>query len=122
MRLAATDGDALTIIDVVADPSTPIEPPELRVALAASILVATPHAVLVDKLCALLGRSEARELADVRALLAAGQSLEAAVAVFRDALVERLLALPLPDLHSEPAETSPPPRDDARGRGDTEGG
>lgn len=39
----------------------------------------TPHELLVNKLCALLSRSELRDLDDVRALLAAGGDLARAV-------------------------------------------
>jgi hypothetical protein len=42
-------------------------------------LQASPHEILVNKLCALLGRSEVRDLEDVRALLEAGTSLERAL-------------------------------------------
>jgi hypothetical protein len=44
------------------------------------ILVDAPHEILVAKLSALLGRSELRDLEDVRALLAAGGDLTGAIA------------------------------------------
>jgi hypothetical protein len=44
------------------------------------ILVDAPHEILVAKLTALLGRSELRDLEDVRALLAAGGDLPRALA------------------------------------------
>ena len=43
------------------------------------ILVENPHEILVDKLCSLLGRSEIRDLEDVRVLLEAGGELERAL-------------------------------------------
>jgi hypothetical protein len=42
---------------------------------SAQILVDTPHQILVNKLCALLGRSELRDLRDVRVLLEQGADL-----------------------------------------------
>ena len=44
------------------------------------IAVDTPHEILVNKLCALLGRSELRDLEDVRVLLESGGDLERALA------------------------------------------
>jgi hypothetical protein len=43
------------------------------------ILVDTPHEILVNKLCALVQRSELRDLVDVRGLLGAGGDLERAL-------------------------------------------
>jgi hypothetical protein len=73
--------DAETVvIDFVADP-TPVaeEPADVRLATT-TILVDTPHQLLVNKLCALLSRSEIRDLVDVRALLDAGGNLDRALA------------------------------------------
>lgn len=41
----------------------------------ASIQVDTPHEILVNKLCALLGRAELRDLIDLKELLARGGNL-----------------------------------------------
>ncbi len=41
----------------------------------ARIWVDTPHQILVNKLCALLGRSELRDLEDVQALVGTGLDL-----------------------------------------------
>ncbi|HBL28969.1 MAG TPA: hypothetical protein DD490_19210 [Acidobacteria bacterium] len=46
----------------------------------ALIAVDTPHEILVNKLCALLGRSELRDLEDVRVLLESGGDLARALA------------------------------------------
>ncbi len=54
------------------------EPAERAVA-DARILVESPHEILVSKLCALLSRSELRDLEDVRALLEAGGELGRAI-------------------------------------------
>jgi hypothetical protein len=56
-------------IDLVADPTPQAEPPRPTACGSAMILVDTPHQLLVNKLCALLSRSEVRDLVDVRALL-----------------------------------------------------
>lgn len=45
-----------------------------------SIQIDTAHQILVNKLCALLSRSELRDLVDVRALLDAGGDLSRALA------------------------------------------
>jgi hypothetical protein len=44
------------------------------------IEVDTPQEILVNKLCALLGRAELRDLVDVQALLASGTDLKRALA------------------------------------------
>jgi hypothetical protein len=46
----------------------------------ATILVETPHQLLVNKLCALLSRSELRDLVDVRVLIESGLDLTRALA------------------------------------------
>ena len=46
---------------------------------SATFLVDTPHQILVNKLCALLSRSEVRDLVDVKALLEAGGDLRRAL-------------------------------------------
>lgn len=79
VRLVATSAAASTVVDLAADPASALERPLEHEAGSASILVATPHSILVDKLCALLGRSEPRDLVDVRALLESGLDLERAV-------------------------------------------
>jgi hypothetical protein len=79
-QLRVSDGTETCIIDLVADPVAPIEAPlQIRIG-ASSLEVDTPHEILVNKLNALLSRSEVRDLEDVRALLAAGGDLERALA------------------------------------------
>lgn len=79
-QLRVTDGAETCIIDLVADPVAPVEAP-VRIQIGASAWeVDTPHEILVNKLTALLSRSEVRDLEDVRALLAAGGDLERALA------------------------------------------
>ena len=75
-RITAADTTEVVVIDLVADPVPVIEAP---VRLPPGILVDTPHEILVNKLCALLSRSETRDLVDVEALLLAGGSLDRAL-------------------------------------------
>lgn len=63
-------------IDIVAEPVPQVERP----VLTDGILVDTRHEILVNKLCALLSRSEVRDLEDVRALIDAGEDLDRALA------------------------------------------
>ena len=73
-------GDHLVVVDLVAEPVASIEPPQ-RVEFAGVVIyVDTAHEVLVNKLCALLHRSELRDLVDIEALLGAGGDLDRALA------------------------------------------
>jgi hypothetical protein len=75
-----SDGTSTCLVDLVADPVAPVSPPLTFAVGGQAILVDSRHEILVNKLCALLSRSELRDLMDIRALLAAGGSLEAALA------------------------------------------
>ncbi len=78
-QLRVSDGLAVCIVDLVAESVPSLEPP-LQVAVGATtIAVDTPHEILVNKLCALLGRSELRDLEDVRVLLESGGDLQRAL-------------------------------------------
>jgi hypothetical protein len=79
-RLRIKDGAETCILDLVADPVAPIESPVQIRAGSFLVLIDTPHEILVNKLNALLSRSELRDLEDVKALLAAGGDLERALA------------------------------------------
>lgn len=78
--LQATDGDQAVVIDLVAEPVASIEPARETEFCGVQILVDTAHEVLVNKLGALLHRSELRDLIDIQALLAKGGDLERALA------------------------------------------
>lgn len=69
------DHDRLTV-DLVAEPVPNVHPPELR----DGILVETRQELLINKLCALLSRTELRDLEDVRVLVDRGADLDAALA------------------------------------------
>lgn len=79
-ELRVGDGTEVCIVDLVAEPFAPIEPPERAEVQGASIEVDTRHEILVNKLTTLLSRSELRDLQDVKALLDAGGDLERALA------------------------------------------
>jgi hypothetical protein len=68
------------VVDLVADP-TPIAEAAQPFAMGnTTILVETPHQLLVNKLCALLSRAELRDLIDVRVLIESGLDLTRALA------------------------------------------
>jgi hypothetical protein len=67
------------VVDLVADPAVLPSPPVMVDLAGRPLRVEARSDCLVDKLCTLLGRAEVRDLIDVQALLAAGESLPAAV-------------------------------------------
>ena len=79
VQLRVTDAASVVVIDLIAEPASSLEPPwHCRIGRS-EILVDTPHAILTEKLCALLERSELRDLVDVEALLRSGEDLASAV-------------------------------------------
>lgn len=78
--LQVTQGGESVVVDLVADPVAWIEPPQSIMHRGVTILVDTAHEVLVNKLCALLHRSELRDLVDIEALIANGGDLGRALA------------------------------------------
>lgn len=79
-RLQVSDRNASCLVDLVADPTPVVDPPRAVRVGDVTLIVDTQHEILVNKLCALLSRSEVRDLEDVRALLESGVSLERALA------------------------------------------
>lgn len=79
VELRVSDGGSACVVDLVAEPFAPIEPPEHALIEGASIGVDSAHEILVNKLNALLSRSELRDLVDLKALLEAGGDLERAL-------------------------------------------
>lgn len=71
-QLDVKSADEAVVIDLVADPTPIAEQPQ-------PTLVETPHQLLVNKLCALLSRSEVRDLVDVQVLVATGGDLPRAL-------------------------------------------
>jgi len=78
-QLRVSDGDDVCIVDLVAEPFAPIEPPNHAKIEETEVDVDSVHEIFAAKLSALLGRTELRDLADVQALLNAGADLSAAV-------------------------------------------
>ena len=78
-KLLVSDESERVILDMVAEPVKPVEAPIPLELGSFTVLVDTPHEILVNKLCALLGRAELRDLLDVRALLDSGGDLERAL-------------------------------------------
>lgn len=78
-RIDVRDGEATVLLDLVADPVPLAEAPRSVTVGGATFLVDTPHQILVNKLCALLGRSEPRDLEDVNVLLESGGDLPRAL-------------------------------------------
>lgn len=72
-------GGEAVVVDLVAEPVRSIDPPTRIELGGASILVDTPYEILVNKLCALLHRSELRDLQDIKALIATGLDLDKAL-------------------------------------------
>lgn len=78
-QLDVRSGTDSVVLDLVADPTEVSEPARPESIGSTTILVETPHQLLVNKLCALLSRSELRDLVDVRVLLDAGGDLTRAL-------------------------------------------
>ena len=78
-RLRVSEGEEVVVLDLVAEPREFLVAATQLMIGKAQILVENPHEILVDKLCSLLGRSEIRDLEDVRVLLEAGGELERAL-------------------------------------------
>jgi hypothetical protein len=68
-----------TVIDLVADPTPIAEVAQPMTVGDVTIMVETPHQLLVNKVCALLSRSELRDLIDIRALVESGADLPRAL-------------------------------------------
>jgi hypothetical protein len=66
-------------LDLVANPVPLAEAPLPASIGATTIFIDTPHQILVNKLCALLGRSEPRDVEDIHVLLQNGGDLERAL-------------------------------------------
>lgn len=79
-RFRVTDGTGTCVVDLVADSTPTVDAPRPTPFGDAAISLDTEHEILVNKLCALLGRCELRDLQDVKALVDAGADLDRALA------------------------------------------
>jgi len=81
-RLSRGQRDALdevVVLDLVADPVPTIEAPVEHPIGGVHVLVDTVREIAANKLCASVGRSELRDLVDLRTLLDANVDLEGAL-------------------------------------------
>lgn len=76
--LARREGEVV-VVDLVADPVPTLEPPVEQRIGRELVHVDTLREIMANKLCALLGRSELRDLVDLRALLDRGHALPPAL-------------------------------------------
>lgn len=79
LRARITADKEVCLLDLVAEPVAAIAPPEYRMLGETQVAIDSAHEILVNKLCALLERSELRDLVDVKALVEAGGDLERAL-------------------------------------------
>lgn len=75
-ELSVSDGTETLKVDLVADPTARAEAPTLHDLDGVAVSIDTPREILANKLTTLLSRTEARDLIDVRALLASGLDLD----------------------------------------------
>jgi hypothetical protein len=80
VQLKVTDKELAVVIDLISEPMDAIDTPETHPIGLSEILVDSPRSILAEKLCALLERSELRDLIDVDALMNSGESLDLAIA------------------------------------------
>ena len=80
VRFQVSDGTSAVVVDLISEPTDAIDTAETHYLGRAAILVDSPRAILAEKLCALLERSELRDLIDVEALMKSGERLDVAIA------------------------------------------
>ena len=78
-RLRLTAGGEVLVLDLIAEPNSSLELPGSLDLGSVRVAVDTAHELLVNKLCALLERSELRDLDDVQVLLDGGGDLARAL-------------------------------------------
>ena len=80
VRLRVRDKTEEVLVDLVAEPTPPTTTPDAVEIAGVRIQVDTPREILTEKLCALLERSEVRDLLDIKALVDHGVDLGEALA------------------------------------------
>ena len=80
VQLTAGDQSGRVIVDLVASPVEVVSPPDEVQLEGKRVLVDSEHEILANKVCALLSRSEIRDLWDVMELVERGGDLECALA------------------------------------------
>jgi hypothetical protein len=81
-RSIARRGSETCVVDLVIDRAPVVDPAKVEFG---TVRVDTLREIAANKICALIGRSEIRDLVDLRALLAAGVSLDDAAVKERGA-------------------------------------
>lgn len=79
VQLRATEPNSAVVIDLIAEAAGDLDPPARQRIGDVEILVDSPRAILAEKLCALLERSELRDLIDIEALVRNGELLQTAI-------------------------------------------
>jgi hypothetical protein len=80
VRLRIGDGLGIVLLGLISEPMDAVDAAEPHHLAGKEILVDSPRSILAEKLCALLERSELRDLVDIEALVRSGQNLETAIA------------------------------------------
>lgn len=78
-RFEVRNAEERCVLDLVADPTRPVDPPEHRRLEGVDLSVESRHQLLVNKFLTLLRRAEIRDLRDVRELLATGGDFARAI-------------------------------------------
>lgn len=79
VQLRVGDKSDAVVVDLIAEPAGNLDAPQRQRVGNAEVLIDSPRAILAEKLCALLERSEVRDLIDIEALVNSGQNLDAAL-------------------------------------------
>lgn len=79
VRVQVRHGQAQTLVDLVAEPLTPVAPGQRLELPGGSVWMDSAQEILTNKLVALLSRTELRDLQDAAALVDAGLDLDAAL-------------------------------------------
>jgi hypothetical protein len=80
VRLRVRNKTEEILVDLVAEPMPPTTTPDVVLIAGVRIHVDTAHEILTEKLCALLERSEIRDLLDIKTLVDRGVDLKEALA------------------------------------------
>jgi len=80
VQMRVSDRDLSVVVDLISEPMDAVDAAGTHPVGQSEILVDSPRSILAEKLCALLERSELRDLIDIDALVKSGESLDLAIA------------------------------------------
>lgn len=80
VQLRVADQSDAVVVDLIAEPAENLDVPQPERLGKVEVLIDSPRAILAEKLCALLERSEIRDLIDIEALVRSGEDLDVALA------------------------------------------